>query len=58
MSRESQAPLRGVRRVDDAGTYWCATLTCGHAVYRSKSRGRLTVFSNSPAAANSEGERR
>jgi len=38
--------LRGVRRVDDAGAYWYVTLSCGHAVYRLKSRGRVTVLSS------------
>ena len=41
----SRGPLRGVRRVDDAGTHWHAVLVCGHSAYRPKTTGRLTVFS-------------
>jgi hypothetical protein len=46
MGRTVRGPLRGVRRVDDAGASWRATLTCGHTVHRAKGRGRLTVFSS------------
>jgi hypothetical protein len=38
-------PLRGVTRVEDAGASWYATLSCGHAVFRVKSTGRVTVLS-------------
>jgi hypothetical protein len=43
--RDSRGPLRSVRGVDDAGEYWHATLSCGHAVDRRKTDRRLTVFS-------------
>jgi hypothetical protein len=40
-----RGPLRGVRRVDDAGAHWHATLVCGHSIDRPKATGRLGVFS-------------
>jgi len=42
----ARGPLRGVRRVEDAGAHWRLTLVCGHVVYRLKVRDRPTVFSS------------
>jgi hypothetical protein len=38
-------PLRAVVRIEDAGSDWRITLTCGHKVVRAKTGGRPTVFS-------------
>jgi hypothetical protein len=38
-------PLRGVVRIEDAGSNWRMTLTCGQKVVRAKTEGRPTVFS-------------
>ena len=44
MPDKPRGPLRGIRRVQDAGAHWHVTLTCGHSVYRPKADGRPRLF--------------